>query len=436
MPRTPSLPKYRRHKSWNLAVVTVRQADGSRRDVYLGKYNSPESRVEYARVIAELAHTGTATSPSAGPTIGHPAGKTPTANEVFLLFLTHAERHYRREDGTHTNELKEYRLTIRTARELYGNTPAGEFGPLALKAVRARMVAGVPDTEDPTRRVGPLCRTTANNRIRRLKHIFKWAASEQLVPVGTYQALATVSGLQKGRTDAREPDPIEPADDYDVRSTLPFVRPAVLAMVEVQLLTGMRPGEVCRLRPADLDTTGPVWFFRPRQHKKRHLNKSRVIAIGPKAQEILRPFTPSDPAAYYFNPRVEVERLHAERTANRKTPKYASHMKRNTAKRIGRWGKRRPAEVYTTTSFDHAILRGVERANAAREKEKAEVGPNRPPVARWTPNQLRHTHATEVRRKYGLEGAGAALGHDQLTTTLIYAERNLDLAARIAGEIG
>ena len=41
MPRPPSrIPKYRHYKPKNLGVVRI---DG--RDIYLGKYNSPESRV-------------------------------------------------------------------------------------------------------------------------------------------------------------------------------------------------------------------------------------------------------------------------------------------------------------------------------------------------------------------------------------------------------
>ena len=52
------------------------------------------------------------------------------------------------------------------------------------------------------------------------------------------------------------------------------------------------------------------------------------------------------------------------------------------------------------------------------------------------PNQRRHAVATAVRKRYGLEAAGATLGHDQLSTTEIYAEKNLDLAAKIAFEVG
>ena len=54
MPRPPSVPRYRLHKPSGQAVVTIRAPGGARRDVYLGKYNSDDSRREYARVVADV----------------------------------------------------------------------------------------------------------------------------------------------------------------------------------------------------------------------------------------------------------------------------------------------------------------------------------------------------------------------------------------------
>ena len=54
----------------------------------------------------------------------------------------------------------------------------------------------------------------------------------------------------------------------------------------------------------------------------------------------------------------------------------------------------------------------------------------------WAPNRLRHTAATEIRKTFGLEGAGAALGHSKLDVTQIYAEKNMSLAREIARKVG
>jgi len=60
MPRTSkgSLPSYRRHKSSRQAVVTLTDPSGNRHDLLLGRYNSPESRAEYLRVLGEWEARG------------------------------------------------------------------------------------------------------------------------------------------------------------------------------------------------------------------------------------------------------------------------------------------------------------------------------------------------------------------------------------------
>jgi hypothetical protein len=50
--------------------------------------------------------------------------------------------------------------------------------------------------------------------------------------------------------------------------------------------------------------------------------------------------------------------------------------------------------------------------------------------------ELRHTHGTLVRKLYGLETAGASLGHSKMSATEVYAERDLTLALKVAAERG
>ncbi len=47
-------------------------------------------------------------------------------------------------------------------------------------------------------------RSVVNKRIAMLKRLFKWAAAQKLVPVTTYQSVATVENLKAGRSAARE----------------------------------------------------------------------------------------------------------------------------------------------------------------------------------------------------------------------------------------
>jgi hypothetical protein len=182
------IPTYRYHKASGQAVVVL----GGKSD-YLGKWESPESRAEYDRVVAEwLAQRrrrGDAALASAGAA---PLLNPLTVNELLLGFFRHAEKHYRHADGRPTGELDNLRHTLRPLRELYGHTPAREFGPLALRVIRERMAAG------------GLCRTTINAGVNRIRRAFRWAVSVELIPAGVAQALQAVPGLHKGRCPARE----------------------------------------------------------------------------------------------------------------------------------------------------------------------------------------------------------------------------------------
>src|SRR5262249_12070837 len=147
--------------------------------------------------------------------------------------------------------------------------------PGQFKAIRQRLVAD------------NLSRTYINEFMRRVVAFFKWGAAEGRIPAAVPQALAMVPGLRRGKTEARETDPVAPADDAAVDATLPHLPAVVADMVRLQRYTGARPAEVCILRPCDLDRSGDVWLYRPQTHKTQHHGRDRVILIGPMAQEVL-----------------------------------------------------------------------------------------------------------------------------------------------------
>src|SRR5262249_52185173 len=186
--------------------------------------------------------------------------------------------HYRRPDRSPTSELGNFRLAFRPLKELYARTSAAAFGPVALRSVRTRMVEG------------GAARKTVNKWVNRIRHVWKWGASLELVPATVYEALRTVPALAAGRSSARETDPVKPVPDEHVDPILPHLRPQTRAIVELMRVTGMRPGEAVQIRAADLDRTGDVWLYRPEQHKKRWRGLDRAIPIGPRGQVILGPF--------------------------------------------------------------------------------------------------------------------------------------------------
>ena len=427
------VPSYVLHKQSGRARAVWTDPAGTRQQKLLpGLFESVESRTAFAVLQLELA-----AAPYHAP---GGASLDVSVNEVMLAYLNFADGHYRRADGSATNELDEYKLVARHVRELYGHTAAREFGPLALKAVRQKFIAA------------GWCRGFINQRVGRIRRMFKWAASEELVSAAVYQALATVTGLQRGRSSARESQPVMPVEDAAVDATLPFLNRHVRGLVEFQRLTGCRPGEACNLRRCDIDIGGAVWLYRPPQHKNTHRGKSRTIAVGPQAQTLLKGFFTTDIGAYLFSPVRAVEELHAARTANRKTPRYPSHMARNAAKR--KPDAKPVAEKYDRGSYGLAVDRACDKAFpptgelARREKESrlawwARLNPEQRSAVkqwqkahRWHPNQLRHTFATRVRKQHGLEAAQVLLGHSRADVTQIYAERNEELAITVAAKMG
>ena len=249
MPRRKSdVPAKTLHKATGQARVRI---DG--RDIYLGRFGSPEADEKYRRLVAEFLTTGSPPQPSRP--VGTPEPGRSVA-ELLLAFWTHATAYYVK-GGLPTGEIAALRDALRPLRELYGSTPVADFGPLKLKALREAMV-----------RRG-WCRTLVNARVRRVKLTFKWGVENELVPPHVHHGLSAVAGLRRGRTDARESSPVAPVADADVNAALPHLNRQVAAMVKLQAFTGMRPGEVCGLRPCDLDRDGEVWTFRPREAQDR-----------------------------------------------------------------------------------------------------------------------------------------------------------------------
>ncbi|MCA9168370.1 MAG: hypothetical protein KDB23_11900, partial [Planctomycetales bacterium] len=239
--RTP--PKYRLQKSRGLAVVTL-----NGKDHYLGRWQSEESYREYDRLIAEWLAAGRTV-----PDIAEQP-RTMTVEDVIAAFWVYAKLHYRK-NGEPTKELDNLRYAARVLRKLYGTTEADDFGPKALKVIQQELI-----------RQGN-SRNFINSQIGRIKRIFRWAVSEELVRPDLAHALSCVRGLQRGRSEARETAPVAAVGDEVVAKTIAHMTPVVADLVQFQRLTGCRPTEACAVRPKDLDRSHAIWRYHPESHK-------------------------------------------------------------------------------------------------------------------------------------------------------------------------
>ncbi len=251
-------------------------------------------------------------------------------------------------------------------------------------------------------------------------------------------------GLRKGKTYAREPKPVRPVAAEVVDATVTHLPAVVADMVRFQRLTGCRPGEVCQIRPCDLDQSGATWVYTPTRHKTEHHDRQRQTFLGPQAQAVLLPYLRRSPEDFCFSPSESERQRRAERHASRKTPLSQGNRPQPARPRV------KQVDCYTKDSYRRAIARACEVAfgmprelrSIAKNGSQETIAELRRRAAEWrarhcwTPNQLRHAAATEIRRQFGLEAAQAVLGHRTADVTQIYAERDQRLAAAVAREIG
>src|SRR4051794_21093311 len=114
-------PKLTFHKASGQGVVRL-----NGRDIYCGRFGSPECQVKYHRVIAEWLANGRRLPAPSAPVAGQ-APEDITVNELALAYFEHAEQYYRK-DGEPTTEVRDIRYSIRPLRKLYGMTLARDFG--------------------------------------------------------------------------------------------------------------------------------------------------------------------------------------------------------------------------------------------------------------------------------------------------------------------
>ena len=218
-----------------------------------------------------------------------------------------------------------------------------------------------------------------NKCCNRIRHVFKWGVQCEQVRPDVLEGLRSLSPLQAGRTDAVEREPVSPVDTETLEKTTAHLRPMIADMVTIQILTGMRPGELCRLSPSEIDRSESIWQYAPLDHKMSHKQRVRLIAIGPKAQQIL--------SRYLFGESCF----------------------------LGTRG-----EQMTVRAYRSAIQRACKKAG----------------IESWSPNQLRHNAATQVTKHFGIETARAVLSHSNTKTTAIYAEEDFGVAQKVAQSMG
>ncbi len=364
--KTKRLPQYRRWAPRDLGYVFV---DGKR--IYFpGAFGSQESRTAYANFLTAFR---------AGVDVAKPSVAPLTVAGLCARFLEFAKTYYRKH-GRATGSFDRFAgYVVPPLLEMFHSRPANSMTRADIRAFQTALVER------------GLARKTINDRVGCAKHIFKWGVDYDLIEPETYARVGSLRPLEAGRSAARETEPIQPVDDFDIKITAANASQVVADMIFVLRYSAMRPGEIFQLRWRDVDRSGPVWVYRPAEYKTEHAKRKRprIVPLTGGVRAVLQRYRHKKDEEPIFSPGDAAR----ERAPN-STRKYAA--------------------TYNKDSFRTAIKRAAERAG----------------VAPWSPNRLRHSAATEIRRLAGLDAAQVILGHASSKTTEIYAET--DVAAAVA----
>lgn len=421
------------------------------RTFYLGAFGSPDARRLEDRIVGAWLANGRrlpegfdplakSTSPSdapqalpeadaaPAPTLAPlPSAPAPAPTQAALNDLTVGElcqrwlawiKAERITQGQDTSILHGARQATYALRRHWAMR-AGDFGPRALAEVRAALAnepirvvnrKRKPKADTPpagkrakTAKQPPApkppryrARSTVVDTVGRVRQLFRWAVSRELVPPDRIHALASLEALLPGQTKAVEREPVKPVPDEVFDATLAKLPPVLADLLRVCRLTGSRPGEVCLMTAQHIDMRGDVWIHSPPKHKNAWRGHSRDIVIGPRAQAILRRYIGNRAIdAPLFSPR-ESEQLR------------------------GRKPGRHHRDHYDDCQVCRAVTRACEKYG----------------IQRWTPYQLRHARLEEVRDEFGLDHAQAVGGHKHARVTEVYASvkrRKAQEVARLTG---
>lgn len=332
---------------------------------------------EYNREIAAwlATRTETATAQHAAP-----LASVSTVAELAAAYLDYAKRTFRKRDQP-TKHVSLIKLALKPFLKLFASKVAADFTAGDLRSYRDHL-----ESEGKWNRAG------VNAALGRIRKMFQWGSAERdMFSTDVWLRLKAVSGLLAHRTTAREPTSDRPVLASLVDATLPHLPEIVAAMVRLQRVTGMRPLEVCWMRVNEItEEDDGLWKYLASDagNKMAHLGIAKVVFFGPTAQTILLPWINE---ARKISPTAWV------------------------------WPKRYGAGNILPTRYGEIIRESCDKHG----------------LERWHPRALRHSKATETRRKYGLEGAQAVLGHEISETTQGYSSQALEtLARKIALESG
>lgn len=321
-------PKLCHHRPSGRAYVTD---PATRKEVYLGRWGTPEAEQAYARWLADYAARALHSDVQER---GVPA--RPTVDVLLCRYLEFAEGYYLKR-GQITSEVRNLHVLIRHVRAQHGATLVEEFGPPQWKVVRQAMVSA------------GMVRETINSQQGRLLRIWRWGVEEGLVSPEALTRLEAVRTLKKGRSAAPDRPEVAPVSLSDVQDTVPHLPEWMRQVVWLMWWSGVRIGEALSVRRSDVDTSRTPWRltvvaeWNKVAHRDDRGSGADIVYLGPQARAVLQPLLSAAARDAYLwpgrrgrrrNPSHFRHRLQAACEAAGVSPWHAHQIRHATATRI------------------------------------------------------------------------------------------------------
>ena len=379
------IPKLCHHKGRNLGYTTNPRTKAV---TYHGQWGLRETKSKYQVWLAE--YLSATTQPESQSSEDATAAGEPMLADLVTAFMQWADGYYR---NPKTNLPTSQHHVLRSAiRELKPWVESGmlckDFKTKDLLAVRAAIVNRdiMPQSKFTIKK--KLSISSVNILICKIRLCFKKGVEFGLVPVEVFQALLCVQNLNwRTAPTLRNPAPIKPAETNSIEKIQSYLKPVYQVMMKVHTTYGMRVKELVQMRWSEItpEKNDPTLYcYQPATHKNSHRGQERKIYIH------------TDLIAAMKSIRKKVWE---------KDLVWCSCGKGINAGYHGQM---------TTAAYYLAIKGAIRRFNRD----------NKTQIERFTPLQIRHLVATEIRATDGIEAAAAQLGHARLNTAEIYAEQS------------
>ena len=291
--------------------------------------------------------------------------------------------------------------------------------------------------------------TSVRKVIKLVKDVFRFGSEEAMCDESVLAALKTVrtnSIVKKFQSKIRKKRQARVPSKDEIAAVLAVASPTMRAMIIIACETGMRPSELANLNKDEIDAQ---WRYIPEEHKNAFRGHERApIYLNEVCQKALNDLSlirPDKLNPHYFTIKEHIAFKQQQRRKDVFTAKRVMLLRSpvthdEAAVRLGvsntcvrRWRDELKTNDFSVTKFyNRTVVEGSELFDKDKFYKHLQKACDKAGVERFYPYSFRHHVAQDVRDTHGLEAASALLGHKNLNTTELYAQKSEELAKQIA----